>query len=209
MTVLKFSALGVRPAIVGRVPSRGVPVRVNVSAPSMVPGAQAAIVPTFRLDGGTIPHRGWPFRFQKPQCFAWLPWRKSPEKGIVPFDRENFTPAPMASREQRPTSGPPQRFNISTLQRINNFFVWASVAAPLAWSNAPPLDRFNISTFQRFNGFSHSAASTAAYVIMISAPARRRDRRVSRVTARSSIQPFAAAALIIAYSALTAYAAVG
>jgi hypothetical protein len=56
---------------------------------------------------------------------------------------------------------------------------------------------------------SHLAASIAAYVMMISAPARRMARRLSRVTARSSIQPLAAAALIIACSALTAYAAVG
>ena len=40
--------------------------------------------------------------------------------------------------------------------------------------------------------------------MMKSAPARRMASSVSSVTARSSIQPLAAAALIIAYSPLTA-----
>ena len=44
---------------------------------------------------------------------------------------------------------------------------------------------------------SHFATSTAAYVIRISAPARRIASRLSSVSARSSIQPRAAAALIM------------
>ena len=59
----------------------------------------------------------------------------------------------------------------------------------------------NIRLFQPFN---HFAASTAAYVIRISAPARRIDSKLSNVTARSSIHPSFAAALIMEYSALTA-----
>jgi hypothetical protein len=59
------------------------------------------------------------------------------------------------------------------------------------------------------NHFNQLTTSLAEYVTMTSAPARRMARRLSIVTARSSIQPLAAAALIIAYSALTAYAAVG
>ena len=50
---------------------------------------------------------------------------------------------------------------------------------------------------------SQSAASLAWYVRIRSAPARRMPVRISRIAARSSIQPFAAAAFTMAYSPLT------
>src|SRR5690606_19840262 len=51
---------------------------------------------------------------------------------------------------------------------------------------------------------SHRAASSAWYVRMKRAPARLTASRYSSTTARSSIHPAAAAALIMAYSPLTA-----
>jgi hypothetical protein len=47
--------------------------------------------PTFRLDGGTVPHQKISCRIQKPLIFRTFPRCKSPEKRTVPFDIENFT----------------------------------------------------------------------------------------------------------------------
>ena len=62
--------------------------------------------------------------------------------------------------------------------------------------------------FSRFSipyssSLSHLAASSAWYVMMMSAPARFMLVSVSSTMRFSSIQPFAAAALTIAYSPLT------
>ena len=85
-----------RPAVVGRVPSRGVPARfmaarVNVSAlqaspRSMVAAVQTAIVPTFRLDGGTIPRRNKPWRFQKPHILRSVRGANRPKNELSLFD---------------------------------------------------------------------------------------------------------------------------
>src|SRR5690606_29979064 len=63
---------------------------------------------------------------------------------------------------------------------------------------------------ERFRtGHSRVATSVAQYVRTMSAPALRIPVRVSRIARSRSIQPFAAAASIIAYSPETWYAATG
>ena len=53
--------------------------------------AQAATVPTFRLDGGTVPHQKMQWHFQKPYILRRWPRCKPPKKRIVPFDGPKFT----------------------------------------------------------------------------------------------------------------------
>src|SRR6266571_1435022 len=75
------------------------------------------------------------------------------------------------------------------------------------------LQKFNNSSSERtrrpYDHRSHCATSGAKYVIIISAPALLIPVNTSITMRRSSIQPCCAAALIIAYSPLTLYAAIG